>query len=127
MSTQLAISTDGYDNPTRATVEAAAHLVAYRDGLMGHLMWLAERTTSLSGPDAAVVFQRLLVVLGKDESYRRGVQISHLATTCWGDFRDAVPARRLASVDLLRRVCLDTATAVRDAIHRDSCVCEVTR
>lgn len=127
MSTQLAIETQGYDTSTRATVEAASHLVAYRDGLMGHLMWLAQDTTNLSGPDAAVVIQRLLLVLGKDESYRRGVQISHLATTCWGDFRDTVPGRRLATVDVLRRVCLDTATAVRDAIHRDSCVCEVTR
>lgn len=127
MTTELLSSPHGYDTSTRASAEAASHLVAYRDGLMGSLMWMAEQTSDLSCPDAAVVVQRLLLVLGKDESYRRAVQITTLATPCWGIFRQ-VGYERIKSVDLLRRVCLDTATAVRDAVFRDACVCrDVTR
>jgi hypothetical protein len=116
----------GYDNPTRAAVEAAAHLVAYRDGLFAHLMWLAEATSSLSAPGATEVFARLLAGLGNHEAMRRAAQIVTLAEPCWGQFRTR-GAERIADVEIVRMVCLDTATAVRDALHRDSCVCGVAR
>ena len=103
---------------TEAVVAAAQHLVAYRDGLFAHLMWLAEATSELSAPDQAIVFERLLVALGETEARRRAAQISVLATPCWGIFRE-IGQQRIASVEVLRRVLLDTATAVRDAVHRD--------
>jgi hypothetical protein len=110
------------DTSSRDVMEAAGHLVDFRDGLVGHLMWLAEQTSVLSAPDAAVVVQRLLLVFGRDESYRRAVQIVTLSTPCWGDFRER-GAERLASVDLLRAVCRETATAVRDKVYGAACVC----
>src|SRR5688572_7798448 len=118
--------TQGYDTSTRATIEAIHHLIAYRDNLFAHLMWLAEATSELAANEQAAVFERLFIILGADEAKRRAAQISVLATPCWGIFRE-IGAQRIASVDLLRRVLLDTATAVRDAMHRDSCVCGVAR
>jgi hypothetical protein len=126
VSTELLSSPQGYDNPTRAAVEAAAHLVAYRDGLAGHLMWLAKATADLSADEQTHVIARLFQVLGDKEAMRRAAQIATLATPCWGIFAE-IGAQRIASVDLLRAVCRDTATAVRDALHRDSCVCGVAR
>lgn len=113
---------------TTATDVAAAtrHLVAYRDGLATHLVWLAKATADLASNEQTEVFARLLAVLGPDEAMRRGAQIATLTTPCWGLFAE-IGAQRIASVDLLRRVCVDTATAVRDAMHRDSCICEVKR
>jgi hypothetical protein len=116
--------TEGSDIPTRAlaVVHAARHLVDFRDGLAGALLDLAEVTADQDCPTAAARLARLLVALGPDESWRRGVQITHLAGAVWGMFPDIEPERsgRLA---VLRAVCHDTATAVRDALHRDSCVC----
>lgn len=111
---------------TADVVEAAQHLVAFRDGLAGHLLWLAKETAELSADEQTAVVQRLLLVLGPAESMRRAAQITTLTTPCWGIFAE-IGADRIASVDLLRKVCVDTATAVRDAMHRDSCICEVKR
>jgi hypothetical protein len=128
---ELLSSAQGYDTSTdvptaRDAMVAARHLVDYRDGLVGALMWTAEQTADLSCPDSAVVLQRLLLVLGKDEAYRRAAQIATLATPCWGMFRE-IGAQRIASVDLLHKVCRDTANAVRDEMQRDSCICRDVR
>jgi hypothetical protein len=118
---------------TRATdktsdrAAAAAHLVAYRDGLAGHLLWLAKATATLPADEQTYIVERLFAGLGPAEARRRGAQIATIATSCWGDFQEKDVVKRLAEVDILRAVCLDTATAVRDAMHRDSCVCGVTR
>lgn len=107
---------------TAAVVTAAGHLAEYRDGLAGHLMWLAKDTAELSADEQTAIVHRLLLVLGKAEAMRRAAQIATLATPCWGIFRE-VGAQRIASVDLLRRVCTDTATAVRNELYRDTCIC----
>lgn len=125
MSTQQTIVRPGYDTSSRTSADvqrAAAHLVDYRDGLAGHLMWLAKDTAGLSADEQTIVVHRLLLVLGRDEAMRRGAQISALAGAAWGIFAER-GAERLATVDVLRAVCVDTATAVRDALHRDSCIC----
>ena len=124
MSTQLASVTPGYDSPTRllAVVSAARHLVDFRDGLAGALLDMAEVTADQDCPAAATRIARLLTALGHDEAWRRASQIAHLGTPCWGLFR-AVPERRENALATLRAVCHDTATAVRDALHRNSCVC----
>lgn len=116
------------DRPSTPDVQrAAAHLVDYRDGLAGHLMWLAKDTAELSADEQTIVVHRLLLVLGKDEAMRRGAQITTLAGAAWGIFAE-IGAERLATVDTLRAVCRDTATAVRDELYRDACACrEVAR
>lgn len=125
MSTQLASVTPTPDistTPAGVVFTAAKHLVEHRDGLAGVLLFLARHTADMSCPDAAAVISMALAGLGADEAHRRGAQIAHLATPCWGFFRD-VPDRRENALAVLRAVCHDTATAVRDALHRDSCVC----
>lgn len=124
MSTQLASVTPGYDIPSRAlaVVAAARHLVDFRDGLAGALLDMAEVTADQDCPTAAGRISRLLVALGPDEAFRRGAQITHIAGTVWGLFAEIEPART-ATLATLRSVCHDTATAVRDALHRDSAVC----
>lgn len=124
MSTQLASVPPGYDIPTRAlaVVHAARHLVDFRDGLAGALLDMAEVTAEQDCPAAATRIARLLTALGHDEAWRRASQIAHLGTPCWGYFRE-VPERRENALATLRAVCQDTATAVRDALHRNSCVC----
>lgn len=110
---------------TTATVTAARNLTAYRDGLFAHLMWLAQATAELPANEQTYIVQRLMAVFPRDESMRLAAQISTLATPCWGIFKE-VGAQRLASVNLLRSVCLNTATAVRDELHRDACLCRDT-
>lgn len=122
MSTQLAIEARPSDTSSRDAMEAARHLVDFRDGLAGHLMWLAKDTAELSASEQTVIVHRLLLVLGRDEAMRRGAQISTLAGAAWGIFAE-IGAERLATVDVLRKVCVDAATAVRDELYRDTCVC----
>lgn len=126
MSTELLMQPAGSDSSSRHVAHAAHALVDYRDGLATHLMWLAKDTAELSADEQTAIVARLLFVLGKSESMRRAAQIATLADACWGIFRE-IGAERIATVDTLRRVCVDTATAVRDELHRDSCLCAVTR
>ena len=111
--------------PTAATVTAAVHLTQYRDGLFGHLMWVAEKTCTETPMDAAVVIGRLLAVLGREDRERRAYRITHIATDCWGLFPKQ-GERRDEALATLRAVCRDTATAVRDELHRDVCLCRNT-
>lgn len=107
---------------TTEVATAAAHLVDYRDGLAGHLMWLAKETAELSADEQTYIIERLFLVLGKEEARRRAAQITTLATPCWGIFAE-IGAERIKSVNLLLAVCRDAATAVRDEFHRDSRCC----
>lgn len=116
--------TAGYDTTSdpRTVLTAAQHLVAFRDGLAGALLDLAEVTADLSNDAAACRLARLCAVLGPDEAYRRGVRITGIAGAVWGIFAD-IGAEKAHALATLRAVCHDTATAVRDELHRDSCLC----
>lgn len=108
--------------PTAATVTAAVHLTEYRDGLFAHLMWVAEHTADDTPMAAADVLGRLLAVLSREDRERRAYRITHIAGQCWGLFPDN-GERRDEALATLRAVCRDTATAVRDELHRDACLC----
>lgn len=114
----------GYDTTSdpRTVLTAAQHLVAFRDGLAGALLDLAEVTVDLDNDTAATRLARLCAALGPDEAYRRGVRITHLAGGVWGIFAE-IGAEKAHTLATLRLVCRDTATAVRDELHRDSCIC----
>jgi hypothetical protein len=108
--------------PAERVFTAAKHLVEFRDGLSGALMDMAAFTADDECFTAAHRVARLCAALGADEAFRRGAVIAHLATACWGLFRTVGEEREIA-LSSLRGECHDTATAVRDALHRDACVC----
>lgn len=118
MSTQTSSVTIGYDNSP--DVAHAAHaLVHYRDGLMRHLLWVAEMTSGLMPTAAANVFVPLLAVLEAEERDRTAVRLAHIASDAYRDLYPGGPDTDVA-MDILRAVCLATAERVAHVLRLDA-------
>ena len=146
MSTELLSVEPGYDSSTAVerVVEASRRLHDFRTGLAEILEAVSTRACEYMPDHGKQTIEPLLRVLGVDRSQRFAERLYRIASDITAGWQPHIDPDRSTETlhqviheavnavmaELYRDTCLclepiHTATAVRDAMHRDSCVCGV--